>query len=166
MRRMIAAGPPAKRPPHIRLLSMSAVRSGFASFGTALFVLLAVATAGCSVGGSQQSKVATTTTASVPVERTVSSAELGDAWPLTVPGGTLRCEGPGAVSFISDEGIVYAVNGTATAWSRTNNLAWSEIDSLRADDPAAGQKLKLGPLIAAGVRFGKSAEQQSGTTSQ
>jgi thiol-disulfide isomerase/thioredoxin len=42
MRRMIAAGPPAKRPPHIRLLWLSAgaVRSGFASFGTALFVLL------------------------------------------------------------------------------------------------------------------------------
>src|SRR5688500_17052439 len=42
MRRMIAAGPPAKRPPHIRLLSVSAgaVRSGFTSFGTALLVLL------------------------------------------------------------------------------------------------------------------------------
>ena len=42
MRRMIAAGPPAKRPPHIRFVSLSAkaLRSGFASFGTALFVLL------------------------------------------------------------------------------------------------------------------------------
>lgn len=42
MRRMISAGPPSKRPPHIRLLSVSAgaVRSGLASFGTALLVLL------------------------------------------------------------------------------------------------------------------------------
>ena len=77
----------------------------------------------------------------------------------------MRCEGPGAVSFVSDEGIVYAVNGTATAWSRTNNLAWSEVDSIQADDPAARrQKMKLGPLIAAGVRLCKS-EEQSGTTS-
>src|SRR4051812_3265314 len=124
---------------------------------TVLCVLLAVATAGCS-GGSQRSEVATTTTtASVPVERNVSSADLGDAWPLTVPGGTLRCEGPGAVSFMTDEGIVYAVNGTATAWSRTNNLAWSEVGSIQADDPAGGQKMKLGPLIAAGVRLCSSA---------
>jgi len=131
---------------------------------TVLCVLLAVATAGCS-GGSQRSEVATTT-ASVPVERNVSSADLGDAWPLTVPGGTLRCEGPGAVSFMTDEGIVYAVNGTATAWSRTNNLAWSEIGSIQADDPAGAQKMKLAPLIAAGVRLCNSAEQQSGTTSE
>jgi thiol-disulfide isomerase/thioredoxin len=42
MRRMIAAGPLAKRPPHIRLVSLSsgAVRSGVGLFGTALFVLL------------------------------------------------------------------------------------------------------------------------------
>jgi hypothetical protein len=129
-----------------------------------LCVLLAVLTAGCS-GGSQQSEVATTTTTGVPVERNVSSADLGDAWPLTVPGGTLRCEGPGAVSFMSDEGIVYAVNGTATAWSRRNNLAWSDIGSIHADDPAAGRKMKLGPLIAAGVRLCRSAEQEAGTTS-
>jgi thiol-disulfide isomerase/thioredoxin len=42
MRRMIAAGPPSKRPPHIRFVSVSAraFRSGFTSFGTALLVLL------------------------------------------------------------------------------------------------------------------------------
>jgi thiol-disulfide isomerase/thioredoxin len=42
MRRMIAAGPPAKRPPHIRFVSVSARAFGsrFTSFGTALFVLL------------------------------------------------------------------------------------------------------------------------------
>jgi len=42
MRRMIAAGPLSKRPPHIRFVSLSAgaARSGLASFGTALFVLL------------------------------------------------------------------------------------------------------------------------------
>jgi hypothetical protein len=130
---------------------------------TVLCLLILVATAGCS-GGSQQSEVATTTTASSPVERSVSSADLGDAWPLTVPGGTLRCEGPGAVSFTSDEGIVYAVNGTATAWSRTNNLAWSDVGSIQADDPAGARRMKLGPLIAAGVQLCRSTEQQAGTT--
>ena len=105
-----------------------------------------------------------TTTASAPVERSVSSADLGDAWPLTVPGGTLRCEGPVAVSFTSDEGIVYAVNGTATAWSGSNNLAWSAVASIQADDPAGARKMKLGPLIAAGVQLCRSTEQQAGTT--
>jgi thiol-disulfide isomerase/thioredoxin len=46
MRRMIAAGPPAKRPPHIRLVSVSAgslarfFAAGLISFGTVALVLL------------------------------------------------------------------------------------------------------------------------------
>ena len=121
-------------------------------------MLLVVAAAGCSGGSDQGEVAATTTTTPAPVERNVSSVELGAAWPLTVPGGTLRCEGPGAVSFMTDEGIVYAVNGTATAWSRKNNLAWNDVDSIRADDTAAAdRKMKLGPLIAAGLRLCRSA---------
>jgi hypothetical protein len=126
-----------------------------------LGVLLAVAAAGCS-GGDE---VAATTTTRAPVDRSISSADLGDAWPLTVSGGTLRCEGPGAVSFITDEGIVYAVNGTGTAWSRANNLAWSDIDTIHSQDPSTGGKAKLGRLIAAGLRLCKTAEQPAVSTS-
>jgi hypothetical protein len=130
-----------------------------------LCMLLVVAAAGCGGGGSDGDDAATTTTARAPVERPVSSADLGDAWPLTVSGGTLRCEGPGAVSFMTDEGIVYAVNGTATEWSRTNNLAWSEIGEIQAEDPATGGKMKLARLIAAGLRLCNAAGQDAGTAS-
>jgi len=127
-----------------------------------LGVLLVFAAAGCS-GGSGGGEAGTTTTTSAPAERNISSADLGKAWPLTVPGGTLRCGGPGAVSFETDEGIVYAVNGTGTAWSRTNNLAWSDIGSIQADDPSAsGRKLKLAPLIAAGLRLCRAAGREAG----
>ena len=132
-----------------------------------LCVLLAVAAAGCGGGGSDGDGAATTTTARVPVERSVSSADLGRAWPLAVSGGTLRCEGPGAVSFMTDEGIVYAVNVTATEWSRTNNLSWSEVGEIQAEDPATGGKMKLAPLIALGLRLcdASAAGQDAGTAS-
>ena len=120
-------------------------------------MLLTVAVTGCS-GGSGGDEVAATTTTSAPVERNVSSAALGGAWPLTVPGGTLSCQGPGAVSFETDEGIVYAVNPAGVSWSERNNLAWSDVAEIQADDPgAAGRKMKLAPLIAAGLRLCRSA---------
>ncbi len=125
---------------------------------TVLGLLLLVMAAGCS-GESGSDRDAsggavseTTSVSSAPSERYISQADLGDAWPLTVPGGMLRCEGPGAVSFMSDEGIVYAVNGTAVAWSRANNLAWSDIDLISALDPnVAGRKINRGPLINDGL---------------
>ena len=87
-----------------------------------------------------------------------------DAWPLTIPGGMLRCEGRGAVSIQSDEGIIYAVNAVGKAWSQTNNLGWSDVALLQADDTAAGGKMKLGPLIAAGLRLCREAGQGGGAT--
>jgi uncharacterized protein DUF2511 len=129
-----------------------------------LGALLVVAATGCS-GGSDGGEAVTTTAAPPPVERYISSSELGKAWPLTVPGGTLRCEGPGAVSFEADEGIVYAVNGVGVDWSRTNNLAWNDIASLRAEDVTAGGKMTLEPLIGAGLRLCRSAPQETVSTS-
>ena len=128
-----------------------------------LGALLVLASTGCS-GGSDDDEAATTTAARPPVERYISSSELGKAWPLTVPGGTLRCEGPGAVSFVADEGIVYAVNGTGVEWSRTNNLAWNDIVSLRAEDVSGGGKMALKPLIDAGLRLCRSAQPKTGST--
>ena len=82
----------------------------------------------------------------------MSQADYGDKWPLMLDVGTLRCEGPGAVSIMSGEGIIYSVNDTAKRWSRTNNLAWEDIDALWASDPSAeGRKMKLEPLIADGL---------------
>ena len=116
-----------------------------------LGMFLVLAATGCS-GGSDKGGSEATTAARAPVERYISSAELGEAWPLTVSGGMLRCEGPGAVSFMTDEGIIYALNGTATTWSRTNNLAWKDVELIRADDLAvSGRKIKLAQLISAGL---------------
>jgi hypothetical protein len=127
-----------------------------------LFLLLA--TAGC--GGSGGDEAATTTTAAPrpPVERYVSSDDLGDAWPLTVSNGTLACQGKGAVSFTTDEGIVYAVNANGVAWSQTNNLGWNDIDTIQGDDVIAGGKMKLGPLTAVGLRLCKTAPPATTTT--
>jgi hypothetical protein len=129
-----------------------------------LGVLVVLMAAGC--GGSDGGEASPTTTqAPAPVSRYVSSADLGEAWPLAVSGGTLRCEGRGAVSFETDEGIVYAVNPTATAWSRSNNLGWSDVGLIQADDPAtAGRKMYLGRLIATGLRLCREAEREAATT--
>ena len=116
-----------------------------------LVLLSALLLAGC---GSKSDSATTpaTSTLSPPVEAYVSGGDLGDEWPLTVPGGTLRCEGPGAVSFQADEGIIYAVNATGKAWSRTNNLAWRDVELIQAPDPnSSGQSRSLSTLIARGV---------------
>jgi hypothetical protein len=121
--------------------------------------LLLLFAAGCSGGSNSDTGTsgaavsdATTSVSGAPTERYVSQADFGEAWPLTVPGGMLRCEGPGAVSFETDEGIVHAVNRTAKEWSRTNNLAWKDIEAIRAPVPsAAGRMLALAPLIDDGL---------------
>lgn len=79
---------------------------------------------------------------------TVSRADFGDQWPLTVDGGTLRCEAD-AVS-LEARGVVYAVNGTAE--SRDIGV---DIDPVWADDPDSpadlGLKENIGPLIDRGL---------------
>ena len=129
------------------------------TFG-AFCLLVVLLVAGCG-SGSDDGSTSTTTASPVPVERTISQSELGDAWPLTVPGGTLFCVGPGAVSFMTDEGIIYAVNATAVRWSTTNNLSWSDVAEIRAPDPASsGRMLALGPLVAKGLAL---CRQQQGS---
>ena len=116
-----------------------------------LVVFAALLLAGCG-SKSDSATTAATSTLSPPVEAYVSGGDLGEDWPLTVPGGTLRCEGPGAVSFQADEGIIYAVNATGKAWSRTNNLAWRDVELIQAPDPSAPGKFRSADaLIARGV---------------
>lgn len=78
-------------------------------------------------------------------ERTVSRADLGDAWPLTVESGTLRCK-----PFLKDlhlltfeaEGQVWALNGTAAG------QGFPFIDPIWADNPEiAGAKINIRPLL-------------------
>lgn len=50
---------------------------------------------------------------------TVSRAQYGDAWPLTIESGILACDGPGsAVTLIVPGGKRYALNGRARGMHR------------------------------------------------
>ncbi len=86
-------------------------------------------------------------------ERSVSRADYGNAWPLTVESGTLRCEEPGAVTFTSDEdGTTYSVNGTAEGMAEASG--WQNIRPIWADDPnptMEGLEISIGPLIDDGL---------------
>jgi hypothetical protein len=73
---------------------------------------------------------------------TVSRADFGEEWPLTVDSGELRCEGAGAATITAD-GTTYALNGTATSMN-----AGEDIDPIWEPNPdLPGAKKNIGPLI-------------------
>jgi hypothetical protein len=77
----------------------------------------------------------------------VTQADFGDAWPLTVPAGTLMCENS-AVLFQAEGGRLYTVNGMAI----TRHPELHEIDEIWADNPDPNiPKKNIGPLIDAGL---------------
>lgn len=83
----------------------------------------------------------------------VSRAEMGDDWPLTVEAGTLRCDAD-AVTFVTEDGREYAVNGTAIG--RHDH---PEIDPIWANDPDPYlPKKNIGPLIEEGLKLCEEAE--------
>jgi hypothetical protein len=79
----------------------------------------------------------------------VSKADFGDDWPLTVEGGLLSCRGGSAIVFGSG-GDAYAVNGTARGRAADNG--WLDIDAIWAPNPEIpGTKKDIGPLIDLGL---------------
>jgi len=89
----------------------------------------------------------------------VSKVEMGEDWPLTVDEGTLRCDGPGWVTFEASDST-YAVNGAAKGHSEANGLGWADADEIWAEDSAlagvpgmAGTKKNIGPLIDRGLKL-------------
>lgn len=122
---------------------------------TCLIVTLLVV-AGCA-GGDSTEDAADTTTTSAPTagpagpdagagEQEVTRADFGDEWPLTVEGGTLRCDGE-AVTFEAD-GTTYAVNGMATSRD-----AGADIDPIWAPGEVEGLKISIAPLIDWGLEL-------------
>lgn len=95
------------------------------------------------VSTTEERPKAASTTAPPHAEQ-LTRASVGDAWPFTVDDGTLRCEAPGSVVFVSS-GKSYAVNGTA----RTHT-DYPDVDEIWADDPAGGKK-NIGPMIQRGL---------------
>jgi hypothetical protein len=84
-----------------------------------------------------------------PPGQAVSRATMGEAWPLTVESGTLRCEPPGAVVFTAG-GVEYAVNGLALG--QAAQKGWRDIEEIWADNPDPMlPKMDISPLINAGL---------------
>ena len=75
----------------------------------------------------------------------VTRATFDGTWPLTVDSGTLRCEGAGAVTFTTEDGTTYAVNGLALGMH-----TYPDIDAIWADAPDT-PKVFIGDLIQAGL---------------
>lgn len=75
----------------------------------------------------------------------VTRTELGPAWPLTIPEGTLRCE-VGKEITLHYRGTGYSLT------SHDDHGAYSDIARIRADNPAGG-KMDLSPLIERGQRL-------------
>ena len=102
-----------------------------------------LALAGC--GGRDNGQGSAATTGS----QTVSRADFGEEWPLTVDSGVLSCEGAGSVYFTADDGRRYAVNGTAMTAGDAQR-----IDAIWADDPTGlSPKKNIGPLIDDGLKL-------------
>lgn len=94
-----------------------------------------------------------------PREELVTQQELGDAWPLTVDGGHLRCIRAGAVVFRAPDGSDYAVNGMA------KSMGYPDIGPIWADHPKAlfaGHKVSIGPLIQRGLALCAQGDRGSG----
>ena len=98
-------------------------------------------------------------------EKVVSRFMYGDEWPLTVESGTLRCLDYGGVVFISDEGRMYGINGTAKTYGR--DKGYGDIETIWADDTTlikslmavgatreeASAKISIAPLIESGLEL-------------
>lgn len=83
-----------------------------------------------------------------PQGNQVTRAQFGEAWPLTVDSGLLRCEPPGAVVFTAPNGTEYAVNGLA------ESQGFADIDPIWAANPEPLiPKMDISPLISAGLEL-------------
>jgi len=76
---------------------------------------------------------------------TVTRAELGPAWPLTISEGTLHCEFGGEI-VIQHRGTGYSLT------SHDKHGAYTDAAGIQADDLARGKK-DLSPLIELGKRL-------------
>jgi hypothetical protein len=114
------------RPCSTRPNRLGGYPQALASRLTALLAIAAIA--GCGLG---------------PVGRQVTRAEFGDAWPLTIESGTLRCQGSDAVTFETG-GRTYDVSGAAAIvgggfgepsdpiWARDANGALKDLEPLES----------------------------------
>lgn len=87
------------------------------------------------------------------VERQVSAADVGFAWPLEVPSGTLRVHMPERAVVFGHAGAWYAVNGTASRMARERG--WRDVEELRVRSGADGERPSIAPLTRLGLDLGE-----------
>ena len=114
-----------------------------------LFVIVALLAA-CATGGSVAPTPPREIATPAPVPGAVSRADYGDAWPLTVESGVVRCDLGHAVVFHAPDGTDYALNGIAMAEPEK----YKDLHPIWADDPGGiAPKLSIGPLIELGLNL-------------
>ncbi len=87
-----------------------------------------------------------------------AAKDYGADWPFTVSEGTLRCDGPGWVTFES-AGVTYAINGLASG--HADQEGWVDSDQIWASDDedlGLGLKKNMGPIIDDGLALCDSGE--------
>lgn len=90
---------------------------------------------------------------SAPPRGFVSHAMLGEAWPLTVESGTLRCIDKTMVIIDAADGTTYAVNGTALGAKKASaDRRWPDVKQLAVPIEGSPGAIKdLTPLLRAGL---------------
>lgn len=83
-------------------------------------------------------------------EAIVSPADITE-WPFAVDSGILRCDGAGSVTFETDDGTVYAINGTALTVGAGEDIRESDIWLPNPDAPEA--KISMGEVIERGLEL-------------
>lgn len=89
-------------------------------------------------------------TPDAPTSVTVTQAEFGEQWPLTIPQGQLRCESVAWVLLEAD-GVTYAVNGTARGHAK--RAGWADANDIWRDSPSGYGKVLMTPLIDRGLQL-------------
>jgi len=77
---------------------------------------------------------------------------IGDAWPLTIPSGTIVCD-RNAILLRAPDDRLYAVNGTALGQAKSKG--WADIRDLSIPTPndGAGTIKSLQPLLDLGLQL-------------
>jgi hypothetical protein len=86
-------------------------------------------------------------------ERAIIASVYGEAWPLTVNGGTLRCDKRNLVTFTTEDGKRWALNGPARVYGKRGWI--DDIGPIWKDARVAGTKVDIAPLIDKGLTLCK-----------
>lgn len=88
--------------------------------------------------------------APAPNRGSLSSADYGDKWPLSVSSGTAVCikDGPLRIAMFESGGRRYAVNGTAKSPGNMQRHNLADVKEIWREDPTnPGARIPIGPVL-------------------